>query len=291
MAPPAKCFKKSATPYVKLPKHFGSAPGEREERLNVVLARLDLEHSPTKTTKTFGNRAIKGSTVQQYKHKLNIVLVFIQMYGFDEDLIILDDRAPEKHCPAMSIDTVCGVMQWKTLKKGETVMTALQKAIDPQRCKGQRDKSHGGWNDPKLSQSFHAAVKALHIHHGNQSAYSEACPECVKLWSEKQTHGCKYHPTRCTTRQGNPADHPDCTMYIANLLKYTEHTAEGAGFLMPLELRTVGEYCINKNDIAWNQFYVIVLVSIDIFLRKEEFSSIECVSFPHAAFLRRLHSM
>ena len=55
--------------------------------------------------------------------------------------------------------------------------------------------------------------------------------------------------------------------------------------MLPSEVRILGRFCIASNNLFYLAIYALLLLSIDVFLRKIEFSSLDLENFNTAMFV------
>ena len=66
---------------------------------------------------------------------------------------------------------------------------------------------------------------------------------------------------------------------VERIHKDSVHQVKGACHLLPSHVRAIGEYCISSNDPCQFAIFVLLLLAINLFLRKLEFSSLEDDNF------------
>ena len=59
----------------------------------------------------------------------------------------------------------------------------------------------------------------------------------------------------------------------------TAHMVNGACHLLPSHVRKIREYAASSNDIVWYEIFVMLLMSIELFLQKMEYSSLDGDNF------------
>jgi len=102
-------------------------------------------------------------------------------------------------------------------------------------------------------------------------SYHDACPECISQY-EQNHQGCLlHHPRIHRIRQGNPVTHASVQNTKKFLTDNSLHTVNGAKQVTPGEVRRLGSYCIAQN--SWYHFaiFVLFLMSIELFLRRDEY--------------------
>ena len=105
--------------------------------------------------------------------------------------------------------------------------------------------------------------------------YVDKCEECLKVYQEKQCGGCVHHPVPRYTRRGNVAYCPSVTDTILYIKNNNSHTVSGACHLLPSNVRAICDYCVARNDVFGLEIYILLLLSIDCFLRKSEYTSLK----------------
>lgn len=139
----------------------------------------------------------------------------------------------------------------------------------------------GGWNDPEACDGFRSALTCVHENaHGRKGDYIEECTACFDIWKEKGAGSCSTHIAEAAPRRrGNVCNSTVVRDTIKQIKTNSSHKREGAAQLLPGDVRDIGEYCINSNDPFLFAVFVLLLVSIDLFLRKMEFMSLELSNF------------
>ena len=144
----------------------------------------------------------------------------------------------------------------------------------------------GFWHDPECCDTFRSAMTVVHANaHGQVGEYRELCPECSTNYAAKG-FGCKYHASQARPcRSGNVCLSSGFVDTDALIKATNMHKVQGASHILPREVRMLGKYCIASNDLFYLGMYALLLVSIDLFLRKVEFSSLELANFNTTMFV------
>ena len=139
----------------------------------------------------------------------------------------------------------------------------------------------GGWDDPENCATLLSALTCVHENaHGCCGQYKEVCKDCLDIYNRTGTGGCRHHHADPRpTHSGNVCRSMLVKNTVARIRKDSEHQIKGACHLLPCDVRQVGDYCISSNDPFLFGIFVLLLMSIELFLRKYEFSSLELSNF------------
>ena len=146
---------------------------------------------------------------------------------------------------------------------------------------GNQMKCIGGWNDPENLTTFSAVMSLVHERtHGRTGPYLEACSECMKVHQGGKSGGCLAHKgSPRPQRSGNVTHSIEVRDTILKIKKDSGHQVNGACHLLPSDLREIGGYCSSSNDPFLFMICVMLLLSIDLFLRQMEFISLHYDNF------------
>lgn len=147
--------------------------------------------------------------------------------------------------------------------------------------KGRDMTCKGGWKDPKNASPFRTALSHVHANaHGRTGDYKEFCEACSVAFRAGITGGCEFHNgDPRTTRTGNVCRSTLVNNTIEHIVKESDHQIVGAKHLLPSQVRQIRDHCIGSNDKGKFEIFTLLLVSINLFLRKLEFSSLESANF------------
>ena len=138
---------------------------------------------------------------------------------------------------------------------------------------------NGDWHAKVTLNQFLAAVTGIHEVRGQKGPFQQVCINCVQKWeADEKSNGCRFHAGKIRLwRQGNPRD---CDILKqaykegANTVK--GHIIKGAYQILPDELREIRKLLMSTNKVEDLQLYCMIVVSIFLFLRHDEFSGIHC---------------
>jgi len=138
----------------------------------------------------------------------------------------------------------------------------------------------GGWKDPDNSAGFNSALYTVHeIAHGRVGQYVDPCPQCRTLWTDNRG-GCESHANSPQpVRSGSVCSSTLMKNTIQWIHKRSNHKTNGSAQLLPKQVRQLGVHCVSGNDPCDFAIYVLLLVAINLFLRKLEFSSLKESNF------------
>ena len=144
----------------------------------------------------------------------------------------------------------------------------------------------GSWNDPETCDTFRSAMTVVHVNaHDQVGEYRELCLECSVNFAAKGC-GCKYHASQARPcRSGNVCLSPAFVDTVAFIKANSLHKVRGSCHMLPSEVRILGRFCIASNNLFYLAIYALLLLSIDVFLRKIEFSSLDLENFNTAMFV------
>lgn len=204
---------------------------------------------------------------------------FCALIGDYDSMIILHPCAPPG-APPMNPATIILFVRYKRCLKGEPLLRNLDDASSEVKdVTGNLVKCTGSWKDPGNKDGFQAAVRELHREHSHSGEYLTTCNDCLKLPLEKRSFGCLQHS--CNARlfcRGDPTSemHFQAEMSLTQKLLHESHDVKGSEQLLPGHVRDLRTHLVGTNKLFDLMLYVIALVSIQIFLRSDEFINI-CV--------------
>lgn len=117
--------------------------------------------------------------------------------------------------------------------------------------------------------------------HGAVGPYKDQCPDCALAYSRNQNStGCKeHHFDPRLRRTGNVCKATLVQDTTKRIHRDSAHKVQGACQLLPGDVRLIRDYCISSNDNFLFELFVCLLTSIELFLRKMEFSHLHEDSF------------
>ena len=145
----------------------------------------------------------------------------------------------------------------------------------------------GGWNDPRnVDQCLSAlgtflanfvfrslyfdVIGAMHASRGQVGSFEEQCEACRS--QKKRYHDCQIHPGQPQIwRKGNPCK----TTLVKDIMAHSRkdaagYVAEGNCALLPTEIMDMRNVLMSSNNIEDFRLFVMVLLSIKLFLRSDE---------------------
>ncbi|EPZ32830.1 hypothetical protein O9G_004101 [Rozella allomycis CSF55] len=190
----------------------------------------------------------------------------LTLIGDYESLLLLHKHCPTPFCPSINATSVAHYINSKRGMKGSILKDINQnEVIDV--C-GKPVQCCGGWNDPKNVKQF----MSVHTLRGNGGQYAEPSIDC---WNEdfaNRGFGCIIHRGKpCIWRNGCPSTHIIVKSAMGKSAKEGEYyVAEGDSALTQFELQRIRIALLAKNNIEDCQLWVLVLISIKLFLRSNE---------------------
>ena len=154
---------------------------------------------------------------------------------------------------------------------------------------GQDMTCKGGWKDPKNASPFSTALSTVHVNaHGRTGDYKDCCEGCSVAFRTGNTGGCEFHNgDPRTTRSGNVCRSTLVKNTIEHIVKNSDHQIVGAKHLLPSQVRQIRDHCIGSNDKGKFEIFSLLLMSISLFLRKMEYTSLEAANFNMEMFVMK----
>jgi hypothetical protein len=139
----------------------------------------------------------------------------------------------------------------------------------------------GGWNAEINQNQFSSTITKIHEIRGEKGSYSKKCLECwdIDLSTNGATLGISYLTKGCRSHRGNPllfqsGDPTESKVFnnAKNWLKskQRDHIIAGATPITPFQLLKIRKRLLSSNCVADLQMYVLILISINLFLRSNE---------------------
>lgn len=230
-------------------------------------------------TTRLGNRPIEKNTAGNYEQMYRQLWRFLAMKG-DYDSMLLLLSPPPVGVPAMNVHSVEEFLRFKRFQKD----TKLRTYDDRKNVKDVLKKDmvcSGGWVAPKNADIYRAAINDIHVANNHVGEYLEACDMCRKLPESHQHKGCDHHKGNPQLRRkGNPTKHSIFTNSIVQRKKDSvEYEEQGSSQLLPSDVRLLRTHLLSTKCIVNLQMWVIIIVSIKLFLRHDEFHDIEMAHF------------
>jgi hypothetical protein len=263
-------------------------------RCKVAFAKHDLEPDyKGEAIPLFGTRALDdATTVKSYLSKLRPFVQFILDVGkYDDSLLIFHPHCP-KGTIAVQKEALADFMYVPFSPIHSEVVNDMRgnPILNAGGCPITHKHDYGFWH---ASDNLNQLCSALsHVHrnaHGFGPSYGDQCEQCYEVYKQHGVGGCVHHSPPMYTRRGDvtmTALVRDTMIYIRN---NSTHTVSGACHLLPSDVRDLRAYAVATNDIWIMEVYTLLLLSIDLFLRKSEYSSISSENFNTKLFLLTDH--
>lgn len=253
-----------------------------EKEIQILLNKLELNCSESSQS-LIGSKPLAANTIKAYQKHIRGIEKFCMLIGDYHSLLILLEKPPEPFVPAMSPETISYYIHFKRWKRD----TALKNIISNQPILdifGNPILCEGSWKDPKNVDQFIAAIGTIHAARGHREQFFESCASCIE---DEQNLGCRFHRGNpLLWRRGNPKN---CSLLENVISKNTKvgsgYVAKGDSPLTPWEIADMRECLVNSNNLFDLQLYVMILLSIKLFLREEELASIKIESFNEDLFV------
>ncbi|KAJ3310170.1 hypothetical protein HDV04_005364 [Boothiomyces sp. JEL0838] len=231
--------------------------------MNQVLERLGLAMSPKKH-RLFGNHCLAKKTERDYLKHIRGLRYFCCLIGDYESLLILQEDAPRPFSPAVSANTAAAFILYK-----RNDANAILKLPNGEK---KEIKCTGKWKDPKNTMQFSSALSSLHNawpdHIGG--SYQDSCLNCVIADKACMLHE-RMLGRALLLRRGDPTlSQPFKDINKQSKKEGSGYLAHGDDALTVFELLVLRQNLMSSNKMEDFQLWVLVLVSIRLFLRSEE---------------------
>jgi hypothetical protein len=178
----------------------------------------------------------------------------------------------------MDDEVICLYIAYKTKPKGQPLLH-LNKMSPVLDVLNDAVLCTGAWNDPVNMEQFLSAISRLHKSQKQQGQYYEECDKCIELWKEGDSRGCRFHPWQALVwRRGNPRYSEKVSEAVKEAKKCPgckNHEVKGSYQLLPKEVRKLGVHLLSSGKLEDLQLFCIVLTSIYLFLRFDEFHQLK----------------
>jgi hypothetical protein len=182
---------------------------------------------------------------------------------------------PGGSVPSMNASSLSQLIAWKRSKAGTPLLNSAKLPVldllgNPILCMG-------GWNDPKIVQSFISILRLVHVATENNGDYVEPCRVCWSIrhpvdGSPPAYHPCPSHSTQHLYRMGNTAD----AVVVQNT--YSEsteagksHKVRGDDALTPWEFNDLRSYWTGPGCTIYHfMLWVFALLSVKLAWRAME---------------------
>ena len=254
-------------------------------RLNITPASKDLWTSP------FGAIPLDPNSVDAYTRRLRKFIQFLLKYPglYDDSLLPFHQRCPPGTANVSEL-AATNFLYWVMGDCEHECKDMVGKTYFYPQSYGRRGKTrslpmlcNGSWNDPTIADNFRTALKHLHKNCLDISIpYHNQCPACAKMYENRNDSrdGCELHTNYPRPRRaGNVATSAMLSNAIVHLKKVSNHEVDGSKQLLPSEVRMLKRHLISSNQLHLMGYYVIMLLSIDLYMRSFEFSNLKEENF------------
>lgn len=243
-------------------------------------------------SRRFGNRCIEDATKLSYERQLQQFWRYLAYKGDYESMLMLLEPC-SSNAPSVDVYSAEEFVRFKRYKANEK-LDAIKSNQDAEHTNAIKDifgapiTADGGWNNPKVSLIFRAAIHVLHVENKRNSEYHDVCEECYNLPLVRRHTGCENHagfPRFC--RRGDPTRDHVFLNTIRNMEKRSKaekYRERGSSQLLPSDLRLLRNNLLSSKSIVKLQFWVITIVSVQLFLRHDEFHDIQMDHFCPSLF-------
>ena len=179
----------------------------------------------------------------------------------------------------MKSESLCIYIIYNRREKGTVLMDLKKNPVKD--VDGNLIKCLGGWKNPRCIDNLCSAVSAVHIAHGLVGQYQDTCDACLSLPDDKRREGCWHHPNNAAVKRIGDATKSG---EFKNCIKQSDkdgkgYETNGSCQLTPAEVRAIFRHLTSADDIESFQYYVMLIVSIQLFLRFNEYGYMQYEHF------------
>lgn len=248
-----------------------------KERCSRQFKKLSITPTMKNICDIFGSRPFDDeSTHPLYMSKIRAFVSYLLASGkWDDSLLIFHPHCPKGVIAVSSLSVKKCLYVAMTPKRKTCLDSKNTPIVDAKGVPVVACASFGLWNANENMNHLSTALKNVHENcHGMTTEYVEECAECLSVYTEKKCGGCVHHPLPRYTKRGNVSNCALVKDTILGLKNRNTHVPMGSCHLLPSDVRSIREYCCARNDKFGMEIYTVLLLSIDGFLRKAEFSSL-----------------
>jgi hypothetical protein len=197
------------------------------------------------------------------------------MIGSYDTCFVLSYNAPSTFCPSMDANVVAMYIHYKIQPRGEPLLRSDRSTETVTDIHGVPVFCTGSWKDPGNVNQFVSAISRLHHSLNQQGPYFDTCGACVEEYA-KHNLSCRLHPGQFLVwRRGNPRNSETVknAIHAAHSI-CSAHIVKGSCHLLPSEVRKIRDVLTSTGKHEDLQLFTIILVSIYLFLRYDEFNRI-----------------
>ncbi|KAJ3287457.1 hypothetical protein HDU76_007820, partial [Blyttiomyces sp. JEL0837] len=212
-----------------------------------------------------GNKKLADHSSRAYTTHYKGLTTFCILTGDYTSLIPLQERAVIPICPSVNATTIALYLRWKQGKPNTDLLYPSGEPVFD--TAGNKIKSIGGWNDPKIMNQFLSAMTRLHKSRKQTSAYQDICKLCAR-----DGKGCHEHSQKAFLfPRGNPRNREDVQNTVHDItIDKGGYEENGDKPLLPPELMMIRDKLLSSNDKKDLQMWVMILLAIKLFLRADE---------------------
>ena len=225
-------------------------------------------------SKRFANMATAETTKINYEEQLKQLWRFCAMKGDYESMLIMITPTPDD-VPSMRVETIEEYLRFKQQAKNQILKT-YDKSGDVKDIQGTTIKTEGHWHAPRQAGMYGSAISAIHCQNGKGGEYKDSCDGCRNKTCTIISHSASPR----VERTGNPTAH----FIFKNSMKQSKkdgvnHRERGSSQLLPSDLRALRESLLSSNLLVDLQMWTIIILSVCLFLRHDEFNDIKIDQF------------
>ena len=235
----------------------------------------------------FGTRPLDQFTKASLMGKVRAFVAFCLDNGcYDDSMLIFHPLCP-KGVVAVEDRALVAFLHVVYTPEGETARD--QQGVPFLNAKGEEmvgTKKYCDWHAPDNMDQLLSAMRHIHQNcHGMGDTYVEKCNECASKYEKKESGGCRSHPIPRYTRLGNVSASTAVKDTVQYLKNTSVHIVRGSCHLLPSEVRMIREHAAASNNLWLMEIFTLLLTSIELFLRKREYSSLHSDNFNTDMFL------
>jgi hypothetical protein len=256
-------------PTIRVSQKYAAA---LEAGLKEFETRTGLKRSSVERVRT-GGKNIADATKRNYRKHYDGLYQFAAMIGAYGTCFALSYYAPTDFCPSADDDVVALYMMYKSEPKATILLRKDQQATEVLDIFQTKIICRGDWNDPGNCDQFLSAISRLHGSQNNSGQYHPSCECCIRAWKE-QKPSCFRHPNAYRVwKKGNPRTSEsvqNAYMGAKRSLGDT-HVVKGSCQLKPREVHAIRSNLLSRGKLDDLQMFCIMLTSIYLLLRHDEF--------------------
>ena len=225
-----------------------------------------------------GTKAIDGGRKTYIQRLRGFVSFLMANSQYDDSLVVFYPYSPKGTVVCQDV-AVSHYILSKCNEKGTPLIDLQNNPVSD--SEGNPMLCIGGWKDPEATNALRSALSAVHANaHDQVGEYREVCEACKAKWALLGHGSCDHHSgAPRPVRSGNVALASLVRDTIARVIKDSDHKVGGSCHLLPRDVRHIRDYCVNTNDPFLLGIFVMLLTSIDLFLRKIEYQSLHLDNF------------